>query len=214
MLDGLIGTFTFAEIMEEEIFCTVQSGQTRLSAQVLQESRGEGQSSRRDWLAAVGPPLVTLQFALKSRKSRRSKLKKRSGRVLTLGLVSVLLHQNLPDVPEPWAEPQVGLDPENLQVLVLLRSLHQGGRSGLLPHRGGQVSQHQWMGGSLPHGLLRCKSKPTELIPKYPPQDGKRAGMSQKTQNRIVVVISEIRSFRNWVGSKWFLLVYKTRCSK
>lgn len=39
---------SLAEIMEGAIFCAVQSGRRRISAEVLQESGGEGQSAWRD----------------------------------------------------------------------------------------------------------------------------------------------------------------------
>lgn len=69
----MIDTLTRAEIMEEEIFCALQSGRTWLSAQVLQEPRGEGQSDRRDWPAAVGPQpsLYTLHWINQHRRNKQ-----------------------------------------------------------------------------------------------------------------------------------------------
>lgn len=49
--------------------------------------------------------------------------------------------QNLTIVCEPSKPPEMGLGPEELQVLPVLCALHQGCRTGLLPRRGEQVSQ-------------------------------------------------------------------------
>ena len=42
-----------AEIVEEAVFCAVQSQRARTPAEVLQESRGEGQAARRDRFITV-----------------------------------------------------------------------------------------------------------------------------------------------------------------
>lgn len=49
--------------------------------------------------------------------------------------------QDLINVREPSKPPEMGMGPEELQVLPVLCALHQGCRPGLLPHRGEQVSQ-------------------------------------------------------------------------
>lgn len=52
---------------------------------------------------------------------------------------SLVPHQDLPAGREPPAEPETGLDPENLQVLCVLCALPPGLGQGLLPDWGNQV---------------------------------------------------------------------------
>lgn len=63
-------------------------------------------------------------------------------KVLSLGLFSLVLLrlQHLTNVREPSTKPEMGMDPESLQVFRVLCALHQGNRSGVFPHRRGQVS--------------------------------------------------------------------------
>lgn len=61
---------------------------------------------------------------------------------LSLNVVSIVsLCQDLTAVREPSTTPEMGMDPEELQVLAVLCALHQDLRPGLLPRRGEQVRQ-------------------------------------------------------------------------
>lgn len=67
--------------------------------------------------------------------------------------VFLFLHQNLAAVWEPSASSEMVLGAEDLQMLPLLRSLHQVCRPGLLPGRGDQVSlfYYGWLTFSFMH---------------------------------------------------------------
>lgn len=56
-------------------------------------------------------------------------------------IISVILRQSLAAEREPSRSPEMGVDPEEPQVLPILRALPQSCRAGFLPHWEDQVSQ-------------------------------------------------------------------------
>lgn len=55
--------------------------------------------------------------------------------------MSVILRQSLAAECEPSRSPEVGMDPQEPEVLPVLRALPQNRRAGFLPHWEDQVSQ-------------------------------------------------------------------------
>lgn len=68
--------------------------------------------------------------------------------------MSVILRQSLAAECEPSRSPEVGMDPQEPEVLPILRALPQSWRAGFLPHWEDQVSQVVFQ--RLPGGIYGC----------------------------------------------------------